>query len=157
MALTYARDNIRYSRTAIDQAVAEGFAKAFETAKGIFYVLKTDQGSFKVTPDMIDEDGMSPEEQAEEEDFHRQAYLAEQGYERFLETRYADAIAEEDRWERLNGARDYWEDKGEAEPTVDEVDELAREERDRAEDWKDTEAAIIRGENALLGRFGVHF
>ncbi|QAY06370.1 hypothetical protein SEA_FRAYBELL_153 [Mycobacterium phage FrayBell] len=83
MALTYARDNIRYSRTAIDQAVAEGFAKAFETAKGIFYVLKTDQGSFKVTPDMIDEDGMSPEEQAEEEDFHRQAYLAEQGLRAF--------------------------------------------------------------------------
>ncbi|AON96908.1 hypothetical protein BI081_gp199 [Mycobacterium phage Tonenili] len=156
MALTYARDNIRYSRTAIDQAVAEGFAKVFETAKGTFYVLKTDQGSFKVTPEMIDEDGLSPEEQAEEEAFH-QVYLAEQGYERYLETRYADAIAEEERQERLNGARDYWEEKGEAEPTVDEVDEMAREERDRAEDWEDTEASIIRAENALLGRFGVHF
>lgn len=61
MTRTYARNEARYDRKLIDMMVADGFATAFETAKGTIYVLKTDHGSVKVTADQIFD--VAPEDQ----------------------------------------------------------------------------------------------
>lgn len=156
MTRSYARDEVRYDRTAIDVALAEGLAKAFETAKGTFYVLKTDHGSFKITPDQI-VDAYEPEEDYFDPDA---------AYERYLETRYHDVIAYEEDLERQAGAIDFQEawnradadnaaeaELADGEPTVDEVDKLAREAAQN-DSPEETLAAIRRAEDALLAKFG---
>lgn len=103
MTRTYERQTITYDRTLIDVALADGIAKAFETAKGTFYVLKTDQGTFKVTQDQILDADYEPE------------FDPDAAYERFLETRYSDEHRAEEAVERANGALDYYEAKAAAE------------------------------------------
>jgi len=121
-----------YYRTHLDNLVKAEQAKVFHTRKGTFYVVKLPEGgSIAIRPEQVLDDTRDPE----------------LNYEREVEE--VETITA--RAKELGMSVEEYTD---GEYYLDDLGVPVRH-SEGEESWEATEAAIIREENALLGKFGV--